>query len=62
MDRIRPHRVSRTYDPIWVGINELLALGLIRWMDPYIGPDDWPNQLPLPVEFPKADAIPSTEG
>jgi hypothetical protein len=60
-----PHRRAsrRAKDPIWEGINELLALGLIRWTCEHVQPDDWPHHLPLPIEFTdKADAIPRTEG
>lgn len=48
-------------DPITEGLKELVALGLIRWADPHIGPDDWPPNLPLPIEFIEGEAIPTEE-
>jgi hypothetical protein len=51
MHSMTPHTVSRRKDPRVEAIKELVALGFIRWTDPAIGPDEWPDNLPLPIEL-----------
>jgi hypothetical protein len=46
-----PHRRVSRRDPIREGVKQLVALGLVRWTDEHIGPDDWPDTLPLPIKF-----------
>ena len=62
--RTVPHAwVSRRrQDQTIKGLRELIDLGLIRWNCPHLGPEDWPDDMPIPVEYTgKADTI-RTEG